>query len=123
MNQEPEYLEADQDYIRERNSCIPEAEKFANKYCGQKYKGDKSDELARDRWNNKWTRTFIRRMDHLYNKLSKDKGAGNETSNTRKSQGDNFPGDQDPATETCKVLELRGVGNKVETVFSNAQSA
>ena len=85
MDQEPEYLEADPDYVRERNSCIPEAEKFANKHCGKSFTGHKMDCAGRDKWSRKWTKTFIRRMDCLYNELSKKKGNGNETSNARKS--------------------------------------
>jgi hypothetical protein len=59
-----QYDDRDKDYAKLRNSLIPEAEKFANKYCGVKCQGD--TETARDLWNKKWSSTFIRRMNHLY---------------------------------------------------------
>jgi hypothetical protein len=123
MKEEPEYLEPDPKYISDRNSCIPLAEWFTNKHCGRAYTGLKSDVAARDKWNSKWTKTFIRRMDHLYRELSAEKGNDNEASNARKDQGSDLPGDQDQATETRKVLGLRSVGDEIETVLPNAQPA
>ena len=42
-------LKPDKDYIKDRDSLIPEAVHFANKYCGKDFKGD--DVKDRDAWN------------------------------------------------------------------------
>ena len=63
------YEDMDKEYAAARNALIPEAEKFANKYCGNSFIGD--SEKERDAWNKKWSSTFIRRMNHLYSKIPK----------------------------------------------------
>ena len=52
-------------YETERNKLIPFAEKYANKLHGAVYAGDGS-EADRQRYAEKWTRCFIRRMNRLW---------------------------------------------------------
>jgi hypothetical protein len=59
-----QYDDRDKDYAKLRNSLIPEAEKFTNKHCGVSYEGENQKE--REAWSAKWSRCFVRRMDHLY---------------------------------------------------------
>jgi len=59
------------EYETERNRLIPAAEKYANKLHGAVYSGDGSED-DRNRYAQKWTRCFIRRMDHLW-KIRKGK--------------------------------------------------
>ena len=63
----PKYDDMDKKYSKERNALIPEAEAFTNKYCGKSFAGDSDEE--RDAWNQKWSSTFIRRMNYLYAKI------------------------------------------------------
>uniref|UniRef100_A0A6M3IXS4 Uncharacterized protein n=1 Tax=viral metagenome TaxID=1070528 RepID=A0A6M3IXS4_9ZZZZ len=63
----PKYDDVNKEYSKERNSLIPAAEAFANKYCGKGFVGD--SEKEREVWNKKWSSTFIRRMNHLYSKI------------------------------------------------------
>ncbi len=54
----------DPDYIKLRNSLIPEAEKWTNKLCGRRYWG--ADKKGKAVWDSRWSRQFFKRMDFLY---------------------------------------------------------
>ena len=65
-------LKADLNYIKERDSLIPAAQKFADSECGERPHGKLSQE-ARELWNAKWTKTFLGKMDALYKELKRRK--------------------------------------------------
>jgi hypothetical protein len=56
----------DLDYEKERNSFIPEAERFANKQFGVKFKG--KSESERKKWAQNWNITFHRKIQKLWEK-------------------------------------------------------
>ncbi len=57
-------MNPDPEYIALRNSLIPEAEKWTNKLCGNKYRGENKKEKAS--WDARWSREFLKRVDFLY---------------------------------------------------------
>ena len=54
----------DEDYIRERNKLIPEAEQFANKSYGVSAKG--KSEPEREEWTARWNLAFHNKMNRLW---------------------------------------------------------
>jgi hypothetical protein len=51
-------------YEAERNKLIPEAERFANKQFGVRFKG--GSEPEREEWTRNWNMTFHRKVERLY---------------------------------------------------------
>ncbi len=52
------------EYIKLRESLIPEAMEWTNKLCGKRYQGESKKEKTA--WDARWSREFLKRVGFLY---------------------------------------------------------
>jgi len=72
-----EWSHPDPDYIKLRDSLIPEAVKWTCKLCGHKYWG--SDKKEKAAWDARWSREFLKRVDFLYQEKMEELCQGKDT--------------------------------------------